>query len=80
MDEKIFEFSDLEIWRRGDRYFVRYDAGSHQVVMREDEISKDEALFAASGKENAIAMLHGLQERLLRRGVDPYVSNLPKPR
>jgi hypothetical protein len=30
----------MEIWARGDRFFVRYDAGSHQIAMREDEISE----------------------------------------
>ena len=31
MNEKIFELGALEIWKRGNRFFARYDAGAHQV-------------------------------------------------
>ncbi|MYN20053.1 hypothetical protein GTP81_25255 [Rugamonas sp. FT107W] len=72
---KLFEFNDLEIWRKGDRFFARYDAGEHQVVMREDEIFWSEAEFAMEGKDAAIAILFGLQRRLEDAGVNPYVSN-----
>jgi hypothetical protein len=57
MPEKLFQCNDLEIWKRGSRYFARYDAGSHQVVMREDEISEQEATFAARENEQAAEML-----------------------
>lgn len=73
---KLFKFNDLEIWQRDDRFFARYDAGAHQVVMREDEISRSEAEFAMQGKDAAINMLFGLQRRLEDAGVNPYVSNI----
>ncbi|NVD69488.1 hypothetical protein HUX88_02805 [Duganella sp. BJB1802] len=70
---KLFEFNDLEIWQRGARFFARYDAGAHQVAMREDEISQSEAELAMQGKEAAIKMLFGLQRRLEDAGINPYV-------
>ncbi|WP_227245193.1 hypothetical protein [Paraburkholderia caribensis] len=76
MDTKIFELADMEIWKRGDKYYVRYDAGSHQIGMREDEISEEEAMRASQGKNEAISMLSALQKRLIDSGVNPYVSNL----
>lgn len=73
--QKLCQFSDLEVWREGDRHFVTYDAGAHQVVWRKDEITKDEAELAATGQEGAMRMLFALQKRLADAGVDPYVSN-----
>ncbi|MFJ2319379.1 hypothetical protein [Pseudomonas sp. NPDC087817] len=71
----LFKFRDVEICRRHERYFIKYDAGSHVDVMREDEISEQEALTAAMGEEAVMKLLFELQERLIREGVDPYVSN-----
>ncbi|MGY2257819.1 hypothetical protein [Pseudomonas sp. SDO55104_S430] len=76
MDKKIFQFSDMEIWARGDRFFVRYDAGSHQVAMREDEISEQEAKNASVSADAAMKMLFILQRRLIDAEVDPYISNI----
>lgn len=76
MDKMLFELSDMQIWKRGDRYFVRYDAGAHQVVIREDEITEDEAMAAMKSGLAAVQMLQNLQKRLIAAGVDPYVSNL----
>jgi hypothetical protein len=75
MDKLLFKFRDVEICRRHERYFIKYDAGSHVDVMREDEISEPEALTAAMGEEAVMKLLFELQERLTREGVDPYVSN-----
>jgi hypothetical protein len=71
----LFQFNDLSILEEDGRYFAIYDAGSHQVVMRKDELSKDEVERALQSKEDATQVLFGLQERLLRSGIDPYVSN-----
>ncbi|MFJ2480157.1 hypothetical protein ACIOWE_07765 [Pseudomonas sp. NPDC087598] len=38
MDKLLFKFRDVEICRRHERYFIKYDAGNHVNVMREDEI------------------------------------------
>jgi len=75
MNEKMYELADLEIWKRGDRYFVRYDAGAHQIVMREDEISAEEAAEAVQSETAVTNMLFALQKRLIQAGIDPYVSN-----
>ncbi|TPG72824.1 hypothetical protein [Pseudomonas mandelii] len=75
MDKLIFQLSDMEIWARGDRFFVRYDAGSHQIVMREDEISEQDVQEALLSNESAMKMLFALQKRLIQAGIDPYVSN-----
>ena len=75
MKEKIFEFSDLAIWKENEKFFAYYDAGSHQVMMRKDEISEDEARTACEGPESATRMLMNLQRRLVEMGVDPYRSN-----
>ena len=47
MQCKLFELADMEIWERDGRFFVCYDAGAHQVVMSEDEITEAEARAAA---------------------------------
>jgi hypothetical protein len=77
MRQVIFTHNDLEVFRSGHQYFVRYDAGAHQVVMREDEITEAEALFASTGLESAMTVLFALQKRLITQGIDPYVSNCP---
>ncbi|BBF80610.1 MULTISPECIES: hypothetical protein [Asticcacaulis] len=76
MDKLLFELADLQIWRRGNRYFVRYDAGSHQVVIREDEISETEAREGMKSGVAAVKMLHAVQDRLIQQGINPYTSNL----
>lgn len=73
---RLFEFNDIEIWKRGEKYFVRYDAGAHQIVIREDEISEENALQASEGKEAAIKMLFDLQRKLELSGINPYISNI----
>jgi len=76
LDKMLFELADMQIWKRGDRYFVRYDAGAHQVAIREDEITEDEAISATKSGRAAVQMLHNLQKRLIEAGIDPYISNL----
>lgn len=76
-DTCLFKFAEAEIWQRGDRYFVRYDAGNHVSLMREDEVSQAEAELASSSKEQLLALLWAVQKRLLSEGNDPYRSNLP---
>lgn len=76
MNIKIYQLDDLEIWKRNGRFFVRYDAGAHQIVMREDEICEGDALHALKGPQEANDVLLKLQRHLIRSGVDPYTSNL----
>jgi hypothetical protein len=71
----LFQFNDLRIYEDQGRFFALYDAGSHQVAMRKDELTKAEADRATQSREDAIQVLFDLQKRLLAAGVDPYVSN-----
>ncbi len=77
-EEILFEFSDCSILRRDGRYFARYDAGVHQIRMREDEISPEEAALAQKGEAEAIQVLWKIQRRLIDSGIDPYRSNTDK--
>lgn len=73
----IFSHADLQLIQADKRYFVRYDAGAHQVVMREDEITEEEARQIQAGTDAMAAVLFSLQRRLIAQGIDPYVSNSP---
>jgi len=75
IDEQAFE-----VVERSGRYFVRYDAGAHQIAWREDEISFSDLALIESGPEGASRVILALQKRLVTAGVDPYRSNWsPKP-
>lgn len=77
MDTLLGEYSSgIQVWQRGDLFFIRYDAGSHVPVIREDEISEDEAKQALQGEPAAIELLKAIQASLQGIGVDPYVSNV----
>jgi hypothetical protein len=78
MKRQLFKFNDLEIWDEDGNYYAVYDAGSHQVTMRKDQITEEEAKLASSGEEGATKMLFALQARLKRAGIDPYSSNIEK--
>lgn len=53
----------LEIVARDGRYFVRYDAGAHQIMWREDEVTESElASIKLGGRAQQQAMFH-LQRR-----------------
>ncbi|MET3931761.1 hypothetical protein ABIE51_003648 [Lysobacter sp. OAE881] len=64
-----------EVIERDGRYFVRYDAGSHQVTWREDEISADDLDVIRSSSEGIEIVLRAVQRRLLAAGIDPYRAN-----
>lgn len=61
----------------GEAWFIRYDAGAHQIAMREDAISAEEAALAMSGVAGASAVLFALQRRLGEAGIDPYAADMP---
>lgn len=77
--EKLFDLEldkdNLEVVRRGDRYFVRYDAGAHQMAWR-DEISEQDAMNIGSGKAGEYEVIVRLQTRL---GLDAHTSNWRPP-
>lgn len=58
------------------RYYLLYDAGSHQVAMRKDEITEQEAQQILADPAEATPILFRLQRKLEASGVDPYVSNV----
>ena len=72
MDPVVYEFNQLQVVNRGDKYFVRYDAGSLQEVWREDEISEEELQRLKSGQQGLYEVILGIQRRL---GPDAYKSN-----
>jgi hypothetical protein len=65
----------LEVVSRGDRFFVRYDAGSHQVAWREDELSTQELELLRSSKSGEYEVIITLQNRLRLNGADPHSQN-----
>jgi hypothetical protein len=78
MEEVVFGSLDsegLEIVSRDGRYFVRYDAGTHNVAWREDEITELEADSIRGGRAAEHEAMLGLQKRLEATGVNPYEQN-----
>ncbi|WP_139169399.1 hypothetical protein [Microbulbifer yueqingensis] len=65
----------VQVIVRDSAYFIRYDAGAHQVVWREDVISYVEAMEIVKDQSCVERVLMNLQRRLLDSGVKPYVSN-----
>jgi hypothetical protein len=80
IEEKLFgpelDKDNLEVVRRGDRYFVRYDAGAHQIAWREDGISEQDAITIGPGKTGEYDVIVRLQTRL---GLDANTSNWLPP-
>ena len=68
----------LEVIRRDGRYFVRYDAGTHQVAWREDELTEEEFGRLRLGQQDEHAVLLGVQQRALANGGNPYRQNWAK--
>lgn len=76
MRTKIYDQHGIEIFQEDVRFFVGYDAGAHMVVLRLDEISKDEAVLAMTSQAAAERVLFSLQNRLQTAGIDPYKTNV----
>ena len=78
MGEKILyaDPGNVTILERRGKFYIRYDVGAHQIAIREDEISRDEAKIAASGEPQLMQVLFALQKRLIAEGINPYQSNL----
>lgn len=76
MSEVIYEGDGLVVRKDANRFFVRYDVGTHQVIIREDEISPEDAGRIMKSPADATKVLFELQRRLTLAGVDPYTSNL----
>ncbi|WP_156876278.1 hypothetical protein [Rhodoferax antarcticus] len=63
MNSMIFSGFGIEIFKRDERYFIRYDAGELAVQFREDEINEDEAANAQKSEESAYDVLLACQRR-----------------
>lgn len=63
MNEVIFSDFGIEIIKRDERLFIRYDAGEIVVQTREDEISAGEAAKAQRSEEDAYEVLLACQQR-----------------
>ena len=67
--------SGLEVVLRDGRYFVRYDAGSHAVAWREDELTAQEFAAIRLGGQAEHQAILSLQRRLELSGTNPYQQN-----
>ena len=75
MRELTYDDDGVAVLKDGSKYYVRYDAGAHQIAIREDEISEGEAKQVMAGTAEATQVLFAIQRRLTAAGIDPYVSN-----
>lgn len=71
-EEQVYEYNALTVILRQGKYFVRYDAGAHQEIWREDEISESELGELKSGRDGRYNVLLKIQRRL---GFDVNKSN-----
>ena len=76
MKELIYDDDDLTIFKQNSKFYISYDAGSHQVSIREDEITKEETDLVMQGTKEATKVLLTLQKRLEDAGEKPYESNV----
>lgn len=78
MENRVFgnvSEEGLEVVEREARYYVRYDAGAHQIAWREDEISAEEFAQLKSGRAGEYQIIIALQRRLQLQGINPYKQN-----
>ncbi len=73
--ETIYSDDSVSAFKQDGKYFIRYDAGAHQVEMREDEISEADATQIQDDPTKIEDVLRALQRRLKASGVNPYKSN-----
>lgn len=75
-NERIGGFGDLDVFKRHDKYFIKYDAGAHFPIWREDEITHHEAMEAIKSPNAAIGVLKEIKKRLIDSGQNPHESNI----
>ena len=59
MSGRVFTGHGIEIFRDGDRFSIRYDAGEIVVDYREIEVSRAEAIKAMRSERDAYDVLIG---------------------
>lgn len=73
----IFEGNGVKLIEKSGVFYLRYDAGSHQVEIREDIVSPVDAEKIKSGELKLInQILIRIQTELLNSNINPYKSNL----
>ena len=65
----------IEVIERDGRRYIRYDAGAHQIAMREDELTQEEFELVIAGGKTQDQGMRAMQARLTANGIDAYVSN-----
>lgn len=63
MDISVFSDFGIEIIRRNDLFFIRYDSGGMVSRQIEEEISAEDAATAQKGESYAYAVLLALEKR-----------------
>jgi hypothetical protein len=76
MKQYVYKDDGVIVSSENGKYHIQYDAGSHQIAMRKDEISKDDAENLAADPATIEDILFSLQKRLIAQGIDPYKSNI----
>jgi len=76
MRQVIYENDGVVVLKDDFKYYIRYDVGTHQITIREDEISEDQAKQVMLSPAEATKVLFAVQQRLTVEGIDPYVSNV----
>lgn len=64
MEEKIFSGFGVEIFKREEKFFIRYDAGGIVVKIREDEITEDEVTKVKISEKDAYEVLLACERRI----------------
>ncbi|EIO3984855.1 hypothetical protein V4V60_003743 [Vibrio mimicus] len=78
MEKVIYGFlsqGSVELVERQSKLYVRYDAGAHQVVWREDEITQEEAQAIMQDESAISSVLINVQLRLKQQGITHLISN-----
>lgn len=63
MDGIIFVGYGVEIVKRGERFYIRYDAGEIAVQIREEEISAEDVTKVRKSEKDAYEVLLACQAR-----------------
>lgn len=74
----IYNSDGLLTAKNGDHFYIKYDAGAHQIVIREDEITEEEARRIMSSPAEATKVLFELQQRLIQAGIAPCASHIKR--
>jgi hypothetical protein len=63
MEDKIFVGYGIEIFKRDEHFFIRYDAGGIAAQFREEEVTAEEVAKAQKSEKDAYEVLLACQMR-----------------